>query len=237
MPIGGGAKLKREPHIDLKKLQKTDPLRRSAEKQSETPEYSPMNPPDAYSPPAVEEIPYEEMPKFLQEMMDDHKGFQTVLGSFEEALGRLQQNGLTPNKDVDEALRNFFSFLDDQIVGHDLVEEKILFPLLHERLVEKGEHSRGKLSKTAVDVMEDDHTKLMQLAAVTFNFLGLAARLPDARSRAIVLDAALEQGKAFIELLRLHIFREDHVVFPLAVKHLSTHEFDEMERRLARFAR
>ena len=93
-PRGGGVKLKQDRQIDLKKLQKTDPLRRSAEKQSEAPEYSPMNPPDAYSPPAVEEVPYGEMPKFLQKMMDDHKAFQTALESFEEALGEERQQRL-----------------------------------------------------------------------------------------------------------------------------------------------
>jgi hemerythrin-like domain-containing protein len=225
---GVGANLRQEQPMDFKELRNTDPLKRSAEKQSETPEHSPMNPPDAYAPPSIEKVPYEAMPKFLQELMDDHKNFLTALEAFENVLNRLHENGLTPDKDVDEKLRNFFEFLDNEIVTHDLKEEKILFPPLHRRLIEKGEHSQGKLPTTAVDMLEDDHTKLMQIAAVTFNFLGLAARLPDARSRAIVLDAALEQGKALIELLRLHMFREDNVVFALAAKHLSAREFEEM---------
>jgi hemerythrin-like domain-containing protein len=218
--------------MDFKKLRNIDPVKRSAEKQSERPEHSPMNPPDAYSPPGIEKIPYEAMPKFLQKLMDDHKAFLTALESLESVLVQLQENGLTPDRDVDDRLRNFFSFLDNEIVSHNLTEEKILFPLLHQRLLEKGEHSQGKLPTTAVDMLEDDHTKVMQLAAVTFNFLGLAARLADARSRAIVLDAALEQGRALIELQRLHMFREDNVVFALAVRHLGTREFDEMAQRL-----
>lgn len=32
---------------------------------------------------------------------------------------------------------------------------------------------------TAVDLMEDEHAKAMQLAAVVLNFLGLAFRLPE----------------------------------------------------------
>ena len=219
--------------MDLRKLQKTDPLKRSVEKQSKAPEFSPMDPPDAYAPPGIDEVPYEAMPKFLQKLMDDHKNFETALGTFEEALARLKENGLQPDKDVDEGLRNFFSFLDDQIVAHSLVEQKVLFPPLHDRLIETGEHSKGHLPKTAVDMLEDDHARMMQLAAVTFNFLGLAARLPDPPSRAVALDAALEQGRALIELLRLHMFREDNVVFALAAKHLAATDFDEMERRSA----
>lgn len=45
----------------------------------------------------------------------------------------------------------------------------------------------------------------------------------------IVLDAALEQGKNLVELLRLHVFREDSIVFPLAHRLISTAEFDSLQ--------
>ena len=45
------------------------------------------------------------------------------------------------------------------------------------------------------------------------------------------MDTAIEQGKTLIELQRLHMFREDTIVFALAVKHVSDDEFSEMERR------
>jgi hemerythrin-like domain-containing protein len=215
--------------MDLKKQQTIDPITRQTDKQSDIPEYSPMDPPDAYAPPSIEEVTYEEMPKFLQGLMDEHESIRIALESFEDILAQLREKGLTPDKSIDEGLRVFFNQLDDETVSHHQKEEKILFPLLHQRLIEKGEHSTGgETLITAVDMMEDDHIKLMQIAAVTFNYLGLAARLPDMRSRAIVLDAALEQGKALVELLRLHMFREDTVVFPLAVKHLSASELNEM---------
>jgi len=65
------------------------------------------------------------------------------------------------------------------------------------------------------------------------NFLGLVFRLPDERSGMIVLDAALEQGKNLVELLRLHVFREDNVVFPLAHRLISRAEFDAMQSAAA----
>ncbi len=220
---------------ELKNLQNIDPLKRMVEKQSEQEEFSPMDPPDAYSPPGVETVPYEEMPPFLQLLMDDHKACLKKLESFEEVLLRLQKNGLAADREVDEGLRQFFSFVDDGIVRHNLKEEKILFPLLQARLLEKGEHGKGQFPRTDVDMLEDDHIKTMQLAAVTFNFLGLAARLPDPASRALTLDAALEQAKTLVELLRLHIFREDNVVFSLAVKHIATEEFKKLESDLTKF--
>lgn len=217
--------------MDLKKLQKIDPLKRSAKKQTEAPEFSPMSPPDAYAPPNMEAVPYEALPMVLRRLTDEHEAFCEPLKSFEDTLTQLQEDGLTPNKDVDEGLRNFFTFFDDHIVVHQLAEDKILFPTLHERLLEKGEHGAGQPPRTAVDMLEDDHAKVMQLAAVTFNFLALAARLPDPASRAVVLDAGLEQGKALIEMLRLHMFREDNVVFALAARHLDESTFNDMEKR------
>ena len=219
--------------IDLKQLKDIDPRERRAEKQSEREEYSPMDPPDAYAPPGMETVAYEAMHPFLQHLMDDHKTVIDALESFEGVLIHIQKEGVS--REVNQGLSDFFHFLDEQIVRHHVKEEKILFPLLQERLLEKGEHSPGPVSKTAIDMLEDDHIKVMQLAAVTFNFFGVAPRLPDPASRALVLDAALEQGKTLVELLRLHIFREDHIVFPLAHKHVTPDELDDMERQLLKF--
>jgi hemerythrin-like domain-containing protein len=221
--------------LDLKKLQQDDPLKRMVEKQTDQEELSPMNPPDAYSPPGLETVLYEDLPPVLKRLVDDHKVCQKKLEAFENVLIQLKQSGLKPDRDVDEQLRDFFQFLDERIVLHNLKEEKVLFPLLQERLLAEGEHSQGRFPKTAVDILEDDHIKTIQLAAATFNLLGLAARLPDAPSRALTLDAALEQGKALVELLRLHIFREDNVVFPLAIKHISEKELQAMEAALEKY--
>ncbi|NOG44972.1 MAG: hemerythrin domain-containing protein [Calditrichaeota bacterium] len=220
---------------NLQDLQNQDPLKRMVEKQTEQDEFSPMNPPEAYEPPDMDAIPYEKMPPFLQVLMDEHKNCIKQLDEFDSILNQLKEKGLVADPKIDEGLRNFFSFVDEKVVQHNLKEEKILFPTLQARFLEKGEHGQGLNPQTAVDMLEDDHIKLMQLAAVTFNFLGLSARLPDTASRAITLDAALEQGKALVEMLRLHIFREDSVVFSSAVELVSEKEFTEMEKQLSRF--
>ena len=46
-------------------------------------------------------------------------------------------------------------------------------------LIADGEHGRGMVPITAIDLMEDEHAKAMQLAAVVLNFVGLAFRLPE----------------------------------------------------------
>ena len=54
-------------------------------------------------------------------------------------------------------------------------------------------------------------------------------RLPDQNSRLIVLDIALEQSMAMIELLKLHIYREDHILFDLANEHLTEDVLAQIE--------
>ncbi len=216
--------------IDPKKLRETDPLKRMVEKQTQQEEFSPMNPPDPYAPPAMESIPYEALPAFLQQLVDEHRRCREELKAFEQVLHRLKEVGLRRDREVEQGLQRFFRFLDEHIVPHNTKEEKRLFPPLQECLLEAGEHSKGPSPTTAVDMLEDDHLKLMQLAAVTFNFLGLAARLPDPASQALTLDAAIEQGQAMVEVLRLHMFREENVVFPRAIEQLSAEEFRQMHK-------
>ena len=185
-----------------------------------------MDPPDAYDPPNLESVPYEELHPFLQNFCDDHKAFVEKLDVFEEALLRVQEHGV--EKGFDGKLRDFFEFFDNEIVKHSQREDKILFPLLHQRLIESGEHSQGEAHTTAVNVLEDDHVQAIQQAALSFNFFGLAARLPNPESQVIVLDAAVNQGKTLIEQLRLHIFREDNVAFAQAQKYITSEELDDM---------
>ena len=92
-----------------------------------------------------------------------------------------------------------FSFLDKNTPEHNKKEEKLLFPLLHKRLLETGEHSTADEHKTAVDIMEDEHIKVAQLGALCLNFLGLGSRLEDKQSREIVFELAYDQGKTIVE--------------------------------------
>lgn len=194
---------------------------------------SPMDPPEAYAPPAMNRVSMEEMPLFLRKLSEEHVVFMEELKIFEEAIISIQKTGFT--RELDGKLKHFFHFFNLDFVPHSQTEEASLFPLLHKRLIADGEHSpivadKSEVPTTAVDLMRADHLKAVQLAAVTLNFLGLAFRLPDEKSRLIVLDAALEQGKNLVELLRLHIFREDNVVFQSAHRLISETEFDRMNK-------
>ncbi len=206
-----------------------DPLKRFVEKEKEFEEASPMNPPDAFSPSTVDPVAYKDMAPFLQKLMDEHKVFITVLDNFESAMISWKKNDWNFNDEINKTFNELFSFLDKNTPGHNKKEEKLLFPTLHSRLLQTGEHSKGDEPKTAVDIIEDEHIKVAQLGALCLNFLGLGSRLEDKKSREIVFELAYEQGKTIVETMRLHIYREDETLFPLAMKLISKEELIEME--------
>ncbi|MBI2337255.1 MAG: hemerythrin domain-containing protein [Deltaproteobacteria bacterium] len=215
-----------ETNMSAHLLNSIDPLKKQAETGAMGDGLSPMDPPDAYAPPSTTSVEPAAMHPFLRKFMEEHVSFMKELALFEEAILCIQKTGFT--KELDQKLRHFFHFFDQEFATHSHREEVTFFPLLSKRLLDKGEHHVGATT-TPVDMMEDDHHKAVQLAAVIINFLGLTFRLPDERSKLVVLDAALEEGKQLVELLRLHIFREDHILFPMAHQLISTTEFDAMQ--------
>lgn len=218
-----------------KKLNKTEPIKRKVEKGLEQVENSPMDPPAAYEQPGKPKVDFDQMQVALQTLMTEHKNALKKIENFENALMQFKTNGYRLDAAINSVFKEFFSFLDNDLFPHNYKEEKTLFPLLHQKLIEAGEHGIGDNPKTAIDVMEDDHTKFIQLGALTFNFLGLATRLKDEQSRLFVLDTAYENGRELIELLKLHIFREDYTLFPLAHQYISREEFETIEKQMQKY--
>jgi hemerythrin-like domain-containing protein len=210
-------------------MNSNDPVKRFVDNEKKFEEASPMNPPEAFSPSTIDPVDYKDMTPFLQKLMDEHKVFMTVLENFESALINWKKSGWNFNDKINKKFNELFSFLDKNTPGHNKKEEKLLFPLLHNRLLQTGEHSSADEPKTAVDIMEDEHIKVAQLGALCLNFLGLGSRLEDKKSREIVFELAYEEGKAIVETMRLHIYREDETLFPLAMKLISKEELKEME--------
>ncbi len=213
----------------MKKIINTDdPIKRFVEKDSGEEELSPMDPPDAYAPSTVEPVAYEDMHPLLQKLMDEHKVFVKVLENFETALTEWKQNHWVFNENINKNFKELFSFLDNNTPEHNKKEEKRLFPLLHKRLIESGEHSGDEPPKTGVDIMEAEHIQVAQLGALCLNFLGLGSRMHDKTSREMTFELAYDQGKEIVEIMRLHIYREDETLFPLAMKLISKDDFDKL---------
>ncbi|MBP8822366.1 MAG: hemerythrin domain-containing protein [Flavobacteriales bacterium] len=223
-----GKRVGQEERDLRKKLKDEDPIKRNAEKETGVAELSPMEPPGAYEAnvPEANEVQVEH--PLLVQFMREHEKAKEVLERFEKAMVEYRELGFKLNDGINDSLREFFTWYEEQLFDHNQREERQLFPLLHRRLIESGEHSESKPPTTAVDMMEDDHVKFIQLSALCFNILGLAARLPDERSRALAFQVAFNNARELVELIRLHIYREDHVVFPLAQKLITTEELDAM---------
>jgi len=180
---------------------------------------SPYAPPEAYAPPKVdEEVPYEDMHPFLQELRDEHDAFTKKLSEFEETLN-MMQNGKV-DREIDKRLQDFFEYFDEEIREHNLKEEKDFFPLISNMMDKDGNHSKGKDDFNAIDILEDEHIKFIQMTAIVFNFFALFSRIPDEKSRIIILDAAIAESKALVELLKVHIYREENIVFIYAHNNL-----------------
>lgn len=218
--------------MDPKTLAKTEPLKRNVEKGLEEVEHSPMDPPSAYEQPGVikQKQPITGAP--ILEFMDEHKHALEVAGRFENSLVAYKGNGYKLDEDINKSFAEFYRFVDEELLPHNDNEEKFLFPMLRERLIANGEHSVGEVKFTAIEVMEDDHVKFIQLSALSFNLLGLATRIRDEASRIFILDHAYESAREFVELLKLHIYREDHTLFPLAQKYFTAEEFLVMENKM-----
>ena len=214
--------------MTAKNLNSNDPIKRFVEKDTSGEELSPFDPPDAYDPQNIEPVPYENMHPFLQKLVDEHNAFSKVLNDFEKALINWRNQQLTFNKDIDEKFKKFFTFIDENVPLHNQKEEKQLFPLLHKKLIEIGEHNSKDSSVTGINLMEDEHIKVAQAAAIVFNFLGLGSRLTDQQSKEITFQAAFEQGIAIVETMKLHIFREENILFPQAMKLFNSSDFEKL---------
>lgn len=207
-------------------MNQQDPLQKQTNIDIETKGLSPMDPPDAYEPPAKNTVPYEDLHPFLKELYNDHRQFSEALNLVEHLIHKIQIEGF--QKSDHAGFATFFKMLDEDVLRHHKAEELWLFPLLQRRLLEHNDHSRGNYPTTAVDMMVDDHVKIVQQSALAFNLMGLAFRLPDRASGLMTLDLALEQCKALHETMKLHIFREDHIIWGLAHKYLTPAELDDM---------
>ena len=207
-------------------LQQIDPLTKQPEIGAPDMGMSPMDPPEAYSPPAVDGVAIGDMHPFLRELCEEHAALSHVLGVVEESLKTIKETGFTA--EVEAALLGFCQVVEYDFVPHSRQEEIALFPLLHDRLIADGEHGTGKDPMTPVDIMLADHLKVIQFSAVVDSLVKLASRLVDENSALVLRDAAVRHTKNLVALLRLHMFREENILFTSAHRLISGPELDRM---------
>jgi len=189
---------------------------------------SPMDPPAAYDLHKPLSVPFEQLSEPLKVLVKEHEQFLSRLDSFESALMLFKEQNFSMTPSTSVAFRKFFQFFDEEVHKHNAKEEKALFPVLKPLLIKSGECSTGTYPRTATDLMEEDHIKVLQSVTLIFNFLGIGKQLKDLESRNTVFHYAVEQGRDVIETMRLHIFKENQVLFPLAEKLIPRDQLDSI---------
>ncbi len=211
-------------------ISKGDPLKRYVNKEVE--DYpSPMDPPPLYTPPTIQ-VPYDQMVQTLKNLIDDHNEFEKVLNVFDKALISFKEKGWQFDPEISTAFKKFFQYMDDDLVHHTRKEEKALFPFLQEKLLESGEHSPGPHPMTPVDLMEADHARVAVMTNLVFNLLGLAARIRDDEARNLLFDHSFHQGQEVVEVMRLHVYKENTTVFPLAQQLLNEKDWENVVKKM-----
>jgi regulator of cell morphogenesis and NO signaling len=198
-----------------------DPIKRFVEHGVEELPSSPMDPPEAYKPLCDDKIPVGELAPFLQELCEEHEKYLKVLSVFDNALVSLKKNKWKMTPEISMALKEYFQFVDESVRLHNRKEERALFPILWQRLLESGECGVGDAPVTPVDIMEEEHQKVSQSMSLVFNFLGLAPRMKDTKDRDLLFEHVFGLGQEIVETMKLHIFRENTILFPMAQRLLT----------------
>jgi hemerythrin-like domain-containing protein len=129
----------------------------------------------------------------------------------QEVLARLAAVEADLQTGGDHELGAFGAYLELEVMQHFTLEEQALFPPLARHL---------SMTQGPLAVMNAEHAEFRELLQ------GLTAAV---RAGAYA-DQRAHAGE-IIELLRAHIHKEDHVLFPMAEQLLSAEELAEVDRQ------
>lgn len=150
----------------------------------------------------------------VNELMNDHRLIENVMAAMEDRLANC--NDAFPADFVAQALAFFVEFADGH---HHYKEEEALFPAMAEHGV--------PVEGGPIGMMLYEHSLGRELLAA------IRDRLPQARNGDAAACAAIRQHAGdYIGLLRNHIWKEDNVLFRMALNVLDP---GAVERLAARF--
>ena len=144
-------------------------------------------------------------------LMSEHRTIERVLAAVEARLAD-SDGGTFPYEFMTQALDFFRSFADG---CHHAKEEELLFPLLELRGVAREHGPIGCMLKEHVQGREF-------LAVVRANLDAARDGSPDALT--VVSNAAA----GYIGMLRGHIYKEDNILFQMAIRALSPADVAEL---------
>lgn len=214
---------------ELARLQEVDPVKRQGEVSASDrgSQYSPLSPPEALAPPSNVKVNYEDLHPYLKQLVDEHNSLKAVMEDFRLTLLDLgkTKNILGNNNKV---VQHFFKIFMSEFILHNQKEENVLFPILARRFLEVGEHSKTSRPVTPIDILKNEHIEAMQVGAEARCTWELLQQIFDSSSQTILLGNFLRKSNTLLEMMKLHIFREDDIVFSLAQKYLTQEQLDQM---------
>ncbi len=150
------------------------------------------------------------------ELKREHEFVLMVVEAMEREVAHVEEGGAVHVERVAQMMDFTRTFTDGY---HHYKEEQVLFPVLEER-------DRGAAGQVSVLLSEHDAGR----EAVR----GVLDNLPRAHEDDAARTAVAENLKLYAFLLRLHIHKEDTVLFPLADELLSDQESELMAEEFAR---
>jgi hemerythrin-like domain-containing protein len=133
-------------------------------------------------------------------------------------IDRLERQALAGAAEPDEmVLREAAGLLTIQFATHMTAEEEVLYPAIR---------AAFPAGRATLDALNADHAELRMMLATITRWLDA----PASASRGEQLQVVLRD---LIDLLRLHIHREETAVFDVASRVLSRSETEELARRIA----
>jgi hemerythrin-like domain-containing protein len=137
--------------------------------------------------------------RFLTVLMDEHRGFSSMLDVLDAVADRLERGADVPIPMLEDVLDFFESFTD----RHHDKEEEMLFPLL-------AKHGIGP-DQTVVSVLMSQHEAGRVYGKKMRNELKRLQQGDPSAAAALAADA-----RAYTELIREHIRIEDEYFYKLA---------------------
>jgi hemerythrin-like domain-containing protein len=144
-------------------------------------------------------------------LMTEHRTIERVLAAVEARLAEAE-GGPVPYEFLTQALDFFRNFADG---CHHAKEEELLFPLLEQRGIPRANGPIG--------CMLNEHVQGRNYLAVVRANLD-AARDGSSEAVSAVYDAAT----GYIGMLRRHIYKEDQILFQMAIRTLSPADVAEL---------
>jgi hemerythrin-like domain-containing protein len=150
-----------------------------------------------------------------QILRHEHDAVLKMLDASEQAAQKLEQGGQVRPEALSDLLDFFKTFADK---CHHSKEEELLFPLLES----KGIPREGG----PVGVMLHEHD---EGRALIREMAGAAAAISSGEEHASLRWAGA--SRAYVQLLRAHIYKENNILFPMAERILSSQEQETLAER------